>query len=301
MRDAVHGDLPRRGRPRAGPRGQPADPRRDGRAVPRRAGPPAPGGRGRAGGPGGGRRTDAPRARRGGPCDGAPLLRPRRPQPGPRLRPPLTGDPLLHRRDGRLRHRLRVRRASLRDPPRHGAGAACLPGGRHGGDGVGARDGVRRPGGHAGPPRVRRHGPRVVEARPARAPHPPAGAVPRRGAGGRRRRGGCGPGAPSLVADLLPRRPARPRRADAGRLPGPGRPRSPGDDHADAGDRHDRARGLLANIALANAEALSAIVVFQLAHPGRPVIYSSATGSMDFRSGGTWAGRRRWGSCRPPS
>jgi trimethylamine--corrinoid protein Co-methyltransferase len=43
--------------------------------------------------------------------------------------------------------------------------------------------------------------------------------------------------------------------------------------------------GLLANVALANAEALSAIVVLQLAHPGRPVIYSSATGSMDFRSG----------------
>ena len=43
--------------------------------------------------------------------------------------------------------------------------------------------------------------------------------------------------------------------------------------------------GLFANTALANAEALSAIVVFQLARPGRPLIYSSATGSMDFRSG----------------
>ena len=48
--------------------------------------------------------------------------------------------------------------------------------------------------------------------------------------------------------------------------------------------------GLLANVALANAEALSAIVVFQLARPGRPLIYSSATGSMDFRTGGYLGG-----------
>jgi trimethylamine--corrinoid protein Co-methyltransferase len=53
--------------------------------------------------------------------------------------------------------------------------------------------------------------------------------------------------------------------------------------------------GLLANIALANAEALSAIVVFQLAHPGRPVIYSSATGSMDFRSGAYLGGTPEMG------
>ncbi|MCX8063222.1 MAG: trimethylamine methyltransferase family protein, partial [Anaerolineales bacterium] len=40
---------------------------------------------------------------------------------------------------------------------------------------------------------------------------------------------------------------------------------------------------LFSNIALANAETLSAIVIFQLAHPGRPLIYSSATGTIDFR------------------
>jgi trimethylamine---corrinoid protein Co-methyltransferase len=53
--------------------------------------------------------------------------------------------------------------------------------------------------------------------------------------------------------------------------------------------------GLLANVALANAEALSAIVVFQLAHPGRPVIYSSATGTMDFRSGAFLGGTPEMG------
>lgn len=53
--------------------------------------------------------------------------------------------------------------------------------------------------------------------------------------------------------------------------------------------------GLLANVALANAEALSAIVVYQLAHPGRPVIYSSATGSMDFRTGAYLGGTPEMG------
>jgi trimethylamine--corrinoid protein Co-methyltransferase len=53
--------------------------------------------------------------------------------------------------------------------------------------------------------------------------------------------------------------------------------------------------GLFANVALANAEALSAIVVYQLAHPGRPVIYSSATGSMDFRSGAFLGGTPEMG------
>ena len=47
---------------------------------------------------------------------------------------------------------------------------------------------------------------------------------------------------------------------------------------------------LLGNIALANAESLSAIVLFELAHPGRPLIYGSAVGSMDFRSGAFLAG-----------
>jgi len=53
--------------------------------------------------------------------------------------------------------------------------------------------------------------------------------------------------------------------------------------------------GLLANVALANAEALSAIVVFQLAHPGRPMIYSSATGTVDFRSGAFLGGTPEMG------
>jgi trimethylamine:corrinoid methyltransferase-like protein len=53
--------------------------------------------------------------------------------------------------------------------------------------------------------------------------------------------------------------------------------------------------GLLANIAVANAEALSAIVVFQVAHPGRPLIYSSAVGSMDFRSGAFLGGTPEMG------
>jgi trimethylamine--corrinoid protein Co-methyltransferase len=53
--------------------------------------------------------------------------------------------------------------------------------------------------------------------------------------------------------------------------------------------------GLFANIAVANAEELSAIVVFQLAHPGRPIIYSSATGSMDFRSGAFLGGTPEMG------
>jgi trimethylamine--corrinoid protein Co-methyltransferase len=53
--------------------------------------------------------------------------------------------------------------------------------------------------------------------------------------------------------------------------------------------------GLFANVALANAEALSAIVVFQVAHPGRPLVYSSAVGSMDFRSGAFLGGTPEMG------
>ena len=52
---------------------------------------------------------------------------------------------------------------------------------------------------------------------------------------------------------------------------------------------------LLGNIALANAEALSAIVAFQVAHPGRPILYGSAVGSMDFRSGAYLAGTPEMG------
>jgi trimethylamine--corrinoid protein Co-methyltransferase len=47
---------------------------------------------------------------------------------------------------------------------------------------------------------------------------------------------------------------------------------------------------LFTNLALANAEALSTIVIYQLARPGRPLIYASATGTVDFRSGAYLAG-----------
>jgi trimethylamine--corrinoid protein Co-methyltransferase len=47
---------------------------------------------------------------------------------------------------------------------------------------------------------------------------------------------------------------------------------------------------LFSNIALANAEMLSSLVIFQLAHPGRPIIFSSATGTVDFRNGAYLAG-----------
>jgi len=42
---------------------------------------------------------------------------------------------------------------------------------------------------------------------------------------------------------------------------------------------------LYSNIALANAEALSAVVLFQLAKPGSPIIMGDAPGSTDFRTG----------------
>ena len=42
---------------------------------------------------------------------------------------------------------------------------------------------------------------------------------------------------------------------------------------------------LFSTLCLANAENLSTIVIFQLAHPGRPLIYNNATGVMDFLSG----------------
>lgn len=52
---------------------------------------------------------------------------------------------------------------------------------------------------------------------------------------------------------------------------------------------------LFSNLCLANAEALSSIIVFELAHPGRPVIYSSAVGTADFRSGAYLAGTPEMG------
>jgi trimethylamine--corrinoid protein Co-methyltransferase len=47
---------------------------------------------------------------------------------------------------------------------------------------------------------------------------------------------------------------------------------------------------LFSTICLANAEFLSSLAVFELDHPGRPVIFSSATGTVDFRSGGFLGG-----------
>jgi trimethylamine--corrinoid protein Co-methyltransferase len=47
---------------------------------------------------------------------------------------------------------------------------------------------------------------------------------------------------------------------------------------------------LFSTICLANAEFLSTLVVFELDHPGRPLIFSSATGTVDFRSGGFLGG-----------
>jgi trimethylamine--corrinoid protein Co-methyltransferase len=52
---------------------------------------------------------------------------------------------------------------------------------------------------------------------------------------------------------------------------------------------------LFGNICLSNAEALSSIVVYQLAHPGRPLVYSSATGSMDMRNGAYLGGTPEMG------
>jgi trimethylamine--corrinoid protein Co-methyltransferase len=52
---------------------------------------------------------------------------------------------------------------------------------------------------------------------------------------------------------------------------------------------------LFSNICVANAEALSSIVIYQLAHPGRPLIYSSATGTMDFRNGAYLGGTPEMG------
>jgi trimethylamine--corrinoid protein Co-methyltransferase len=52
---------------------------------------------------------------------------------------------------------------------------------------------------------------------------------------------------------------------------------------------------LFSNLCQANAEALSSIVIFQLAHPGRPMVFSSATGTMDFRTGAYLGGTSEMG------
>lgn len=52
---------------------------------------------------------------------------------------------------------------------------------------------------------------------------------------------------------------------------------------------------LFSNICIANAEALSSIVAYQVANPGRPMIYSSATGTTDMRNGAYTAGTPEMG------
>jgi trimethylamine--corrinoid protein Co-methyltransferase len=52
---------------------------------------------------------------------------------------------------------------------------------------------------------------------------------------------------------------------------------------------------LFGNICQANAEALSTIVIYQMANPGRPLIYSNATGTMDFRNGAYLGGSPEMG------
>jgi len=42
---------------------------------------------------------------------------------------------------------------------------------------------------------------------------------------------------------------------------------------------------MFSNIAMGNAEALSSLVIFQMAHPGTPLIFGDAAGSTDFATG----------------
>ena len=52
---------------------------------------------------------------------------------------------------------------------------------------------------------------------------------------------------------------------------------------------------LFANTCLANAEFLASLVIFQVAHPGRPVLYGNATGTLDFSSGAFLGGSPEMG------
>jgi trimethylamine--corrinoid protein Co-methyltransferase len=52
---------------------------------------------------------------------------------------------------------------------------------------------------------------------------------------------------------------------------------------------------LFSNICIANAEGLSSITAYQMAHPGCPMIYSSATATMDMRSGAYLGGTPEMG------
>jgi trimethylamine--corrinoid protein Co-methyltransferase len=52
---------------------------------------------------------------------------------------------------------------------------------------------------------------------------------------------------------------------------------------------------LFSNVCLGNAEALSSFVIFEFAHPGRPIIHASATGNMEMRTGAFLGGTPEMG------
>jgi trimethylamine--corrinoid protein Co-methyltransferase len=52
---------------------------------------------------------------------------------------------------------------------------------------------------------------------------------------------------------------------------------------------------LFSTVCLGNAEALSSFVIFEFAHPGRPIIHASATGNMDMHTGGFLGGTPEMG------
>ena len=210
---------------------------------------------------------------------GAPVVRPGRPEPGPRLRRALARDPVRDGRDGRLHPRLRHRGAALRHPAGHRGRDAGLRVLRPHRDGLAAGRRQRPARGLAAAPRVRGDAHQHLQARPARA----AQARTRRRTSGRSSR--PWPAARTAPGSATRRRSstARSRRSsttapmldaylDLGEwdvpvcvlpMPVPGTT-GPG--------------ALLGNIALANAEALSSLVIFQLARPGRPIMYGSAVG-----------------------
>ena len=238
-----------------------------------------------------------PLAGRDGARDGAPVVRPGRPEPGPRLRRAVARDALRDGRDGRLHPGLRHRRAALRHPPGHRGRDAGLRVLRPHRDGLAAGRRQRPARGHAPAARVRGDAHEHLQARPARAAHAEPGAVPggdhlgrwpaartARGSATRRRSSTARSRRSSTTAQMLD------AYLDLGEL---GRP---GDASCRCRSREPRARRrVLGNIALANAEALSSLVIFQLARPGRPIMYGSAVGSMDFRTGAFLAGTPEMG------
>ena len=123
----------------------------------------------------------------------------------------------------------------------------------------------------------------------------PTGGVPRGHPGGARRRRGA-PGNSTGVGRVLPGRAAGARRRDARRIPRAGCLGRAGDRPADARARDHGPGSLLGNIALANAEALSSIVLFGLAHPGGRSSTAAPWGRWTSGPGRSSPGHRRWGS-----